>query len=192
MSQEPTSMRQSRTIWLATMMMFALSLLACGTGLSGASPTPPGGSIKSTAAAADELEKNVRNQIFDPTKQGFRVTVTNQQATSFANLRSTNLPLENPQIWFTQGKAFVRGTFTGLCLFHPEVLIVAAPKVKDKRILVNVQQIYIGSFALPPDWLPTLSKSITDSIEEAQINLDFDRLEILENELIITGSKRVG
>ena len=39
----------------------------------------------------------------------------------------TSLPLEKPQIWFSQGKAYIRGTFTAICLFHPDVLIVAAP-----------------------------------------------------------------
>ncbi len=174
------------------MLMFSvLGVLACGAGLSASSPTPPGGAIKVSNAAADELEKNVRNQIFDPTKKDFRIAVTSQQATSYINRRMTNISLEKPQVWFTQGKAFMRGTYTQLCLFHPEVLIIATPKVKDKKILVNFQQIYVGSFALPQDWLPTVSQSITDSIEDAQINLNFERLDILEGELVITGSKRV-
>jgi hypothetical protein len=168
----------------------AMGTLACGTGLAAASPTPPGGSIKVTTAAADELEKNVRNQVFDPTKQDFRISITNQQATSYVNLRSTSLPLEKPQIWFTQGKLFIRGTFTAICLFHPDVLIIAAPKIKDKQIVVNVQQIYAGTFTLPQDWIATLSQSVTDSIEEAQINLNFERLDVLEGELVISGSKR--
>ncbi|MEP7200862.1 MAG: hypothetical protein ABI874_13650 [Chloroflexota bacterium] len=181
--------KRGRVMMLA-LTLGALSLLACGTGLSAASPTPPGGGIKVSSLAADELERNVRNQLFDPTKKDFRISLTNQQATSYSNLRTMSVPLEKPQIWFTQGKAFIRGTFVGICLFHPDVLIVAVPKVKEKMILVNIQQIYVGSFALPQDWIATVSKSATDSIEEAQINLDFERLEILEGELVLSGSKR--
>jgi hypothetical protein len=176
------------TLWL--LMLSVLGALACGAGLNAASPTPPGGSIKVSDSAADELEKNVRNQIFDPGKKDFRISVTNQQATSYVTRRNTSLPLENPQIWFTQGKAFIRGTYTGLCLYHPDVLIIAAPKIVNKKMVVNVQQIYVGSFALPQDWLATVSKSVTDSIEDAEINLTFDKIDILENELVITGSKR--
>jgi hypothetical protein len=185
-------MPMSRNRTLLTMVaMGAAAVLACGTGLAPLSPTPPGGVVKITSAAADELEKNVRNQIFDPAKKDFRITISNQQATSYVNVRNTSLPLEKPQIWFTQGKVFIRGAFTAICLFHPDVLIVAAPKVKDKQIIVNIQEIYAGTFGLPQDWLATVSKSITDSITDAQINLDFDRVDVLEGELAISGSKRL-
>jgi hypothetical protein len=180
---------RQRKILLA-LMLSVLFLLACG-GSGAAQPTPPGGSVKVSQAAAEELEKNVRNQIFNPTQKDFRLTITNQQITSYINLKSSNLPLDNPQIWFTQGKAFIRGSFTFLCFFHPEVLVVAAPKVKDNRLIVNVQQIYVGAFQLPQDWLATASKSVTDTIDEAQINLNFEKAEILEGEFVITGSKRV-
>ena len=180
---------RTRTLPLM-LVMGAMAILACGTGLAPLSPTPPGGAVKVSGAAADELEKNVRNQIFNPAKRDFRISITNQQATSYANLRNTSLPLEKPQIWFTQGKAFIRGTFTAICLFHPDVLIIAAPRVKDKQIIVNVQQIYAGTFGLPQDWLETVSKGVTDSITDARINVDFERVEVLEGELVIAGSKR--
>jgi hypothetical protein len=183
-------MAHNRTL-LTMLIVGTVAVLACGTGLAPLSPTPPGGTVKVSSAAADELEKNVRNQIFDPAKKDFRISITNQQATSYVNVRNTSLALEKPQIWFTQGKVFIRGTFTAICLFHPDVLIVAAPKVKDKQIVVNVQQIYAGTFGLPQDWLATVSKGVTDSITDAQINLDFDRVDVLEGELAISGSKRV-
>lgn len=173
-------------------LLFLAGTLACGAGLESSSPTPPGGTVRVTATAAEELERSVRNQIMDASKRDFRLDVTNQQITSIVNLRATTLPLERPQIWFTRGKAYIRGTFTGICLWRPEVLIVASPRVKDRKLQVNVQQIYVGSFALPQDWLPTVSKSITDSIEDAQINLLFDRVDILEGELVLVGSKRSG
>jgi hypothetical protein len=164
--------------------------LACSTGLAAASPTPPGGAIQVTGASADELEKNVRNQLFDPSKTNVRISVSNQQATSYLNLRTSSIPLEKPQVWFTQGKIFIRGTFTFICLYHPDVLIIAAPGVKDKKIVANIEQIYAGDFALPKDWIATVSQSLTDSIAEAQINLNFDRLDVLAGELVISGSKR--
>jgi len=167
-----------------------LASLACSTGLAAASPTPPGGAIPATAASADELERNVRNQLFDTSKTTFRISISNQQATSYANLRTSSIPLEKPQVWFTQGKIFIRGTFTLICLYHPDVLLIASPSVKDKQIVANFQQIYAGDIALPQDWIATLSQSITDSIAEAQINLNFERLEVLEGELVISGTKR--
>jgi len=173
------------------LVLGACAVLACDTGLAPLSPSPAGGAIQASGAAADELEINVRNQLFNPARKTFQISITNQQATSYATLRSTSLPLEKHQIWFSQGKAYVRGTFTAICLFHPDVLIVAAPSIKDKQLTVNVLQIYAGTFGLPQDWLATVSKSVTDSITDAQINLDFDRVDVLEGELVLTGSKRV-
>lgn len=176
------------TQWLVVAGL--LASLACSTGLAAASPTPPGGPIQVTGASADELEKSVRNQLFDPSKTSFRITVSSQQATSYLNLRTSSIPLEKLQVWFTQRKIFIRGTFTFICLYHPDVLIVAAPGIKDKQIVANIEQIYAGDFALPKDWIATVSQSMTDSIAEAQTNLNFDRLDVLEGELVISGSKR--
>ncbi len=181
--------RHALLLWLTLLVMMS-SLIACGASLGAGSPTPPVGSIKVSSLAADELERNVRNQFFDPSKKNVRLVVGNQQITSYLALRSGNPSLENPQVWFTQGKAYLRGTYIGLCLFHPDVLIIAAPQVKDKQLLVNVQQVYIGAFALPQDWLPTISKSVSDTIADARLNIDFDQVQILEGELVITGSKR--
>ena len=175
---------------LVLLVLGACAIVACDTGLAPLSPAPPGGAIQASGLAADELEINVRNQLFNPARKTFQISITNQQATSYATLRNTSLPLEKPQIWFSQGKAYVRGTFTAICLFHPEVLIVAAPSIKNRQVTVNVLQIYAGTFGLPQDWLATVSKSVTDSITDAQINLDFDRVDVLEGELVITGSKR--
>ena len=173
--------------WL--LLLGVAGALACGTGLAVSSPTPPGGAISVSAQAADALEKDVRNQIFDPSKNNFRISVTNEQATSYVNLRNTNLPLEKPQVWFSQGKVFLRGTFTAICLYHPDVLIIAEPTVRNRQIVVNVRQIYVGSFELPQDWIATVSQSITDSIAEAQLNLNFEQLEVFEGQLVIAGSK---
>ncbi|MCA1553120.1 MAG: hypothetical protein LC737_01950 [Chloroflexi bacterium] len=172
------------------LIVVALSVLSCGANLNPLSPTPPTGSIRPSSAAADELERTVRNQLFDPSKREFRIAVSNQQATSYAVLRNGNIPLENLQIWFTQGKVFVRGTYTAMCLFHPEVLVIAAPRAQDGKIQANVEQIYVGAFTLPHDWLPTVSKSISDTIEDAQIKLNLERIEIREGEFIVGGSKR--
>ena len=171
-------------------LILALALAWTLGGNHAAQATPSGGSIKITQAAAEELEKNVRNQIFDLNQQAFRLTLTDQQVTSFVNLKNANVPLDHPQIWFAQGKTFMSGSFTLLCLFHPEVLVVAAPQVRDRKVQANVQQIYVGAFQLPQSWLQMISKSISDSIDEAQINLSFEKIEILEGELIISGVKR--
>jgi uncharacterized protein YpmS len=174
--------------WLV-LLATVCTVISCGANLSAGSPTPPGGVIKPSAAAADELEKNVRNQFFDPSKKDFRLVVNNDQITSYLALRYRSLSLENPQVWFAQDRVFLRGTYTGLCLFHPDILIVAAPAVSDKKILVNVQQISVGAFALPQDWLPTVSKSVADTIQDAQLNLDFDQVQIRNGDMVVTGSK---
>lgn len=185
-------MRTSRLKGWLLVLATALSLLACGANLPAGSQTPPRGHIKPSSVAADEFENNVRNQLFDSSKSDIRLSVTDEQITSYVALRYRNLSLENPQVWFTGGKTYLRGTYTGLCLFHPDVLVVAAPSVKNTKILVNVQQVYVGSFALPEDWLPTISKSVSDTIEDARLNLDFVQVKILDGELLITGSKHAG
>ena len=177
--------------WLVLLATLC-SLLSCGANLAAGSPTPPHGAIKPSSVAADEFEKNVRNQLFDPTKTAFRLVVSDEQITSYVALRYRNLSLDNPQVWFSGGRTYLRGTYTGLCLFHPDVLIVAEPVVQNMKILVNIQQIYVGMIALPQEWLPTISKSVTDTIADAQLKLDFEQVQIIDGQLLITGSKHSG
>ncbi len=58
----------------------------------------------------------------------------------------------------------------------------------------NTQDHFAGSSA-PGTWRYAWAAgasllAITDSIAEAQINLNFERLEVLEGELVISGTKR--
>ena len=175
---------------LAILFVAVLALAACGTALTPGAATPPGGAVKVTNAAADELEKNVRNQILAPSRRDFALTITSEQVTSFATLHNTSIPLDKPQVWFADGRAYVRGTFTALCLWHPDILVVAAPRLKDRRVDANIIQIYVGSLAVPPDWLPVLSQGVRDSIEDANLGLAFDRLDLRDGSVAIAGSKR--
>src|SRR5262245_47715666 len=134
-------------VWLAIIV----SVISCGANLAPGSPTRPGGTIQPTSALADQLEANVRNQLYDPGKRDFRLAVSDDQITSYLALRYRNLSLENPQVWFAQGQVYLRGTYTGLCLYHPDVLMIAKPTLRGSRISVDVQQLSIGSFILPPD-----------------------------------------
>lgn len=171
-----------------TLVLLSLACAAAFIATSGFdSPVSGSNQIAVSNAAADQLEENVRNQFFTPGRTDFRLSLSNEQATSFAALRNTALPLENPQIWFASGQVFLRGTFIGVCLFHPEVFIVATPYVQSQRLVIGVQQIRVGSIDLPRDWLPTISKSVTDSIDDAQLNLQFDRVEAGDGVLVLNG-----
>lgn len=172
------------------LVVWVVALAACGTRVTPGAPTPPGGAVKVSNAAADELEKNVRNQILVPGRRDFALTITSEQVTSFATLHNTSIPLEKPQIWFAGGRAYVRGTFTALCLWHPDILVVAAPRLTAGRLDANIIQIYVGSLAVPPDWLPSLSQSIRESIEDAKLDLVFDRLELRDGSALIAGRRR--
>ena len=182
--------RRRTGLALALLALWAVELVACGTPVTPGAPTPPGGAIKVSNTAADELEKNVRNQILAPSRREFALTITSEQLTSYATLHNTSIPLEKPQIWFAGGRAYVRGTFTALCLWRPDILVVAAPRLAGRRLDANIIQIYVGSLGVPPDWLPTISQSIRDSIEDANLDLDFDRLDVSDGSLVILGSKR--
>ncbi len=181
---------RQRGFMLVLFAVWAVGLAACGTSVTPGAATPPGGAVKISSTAADELEKNVRNQIIAPGSGAFVLTITNEQVTSFATLHNTSIPLEKPQIWFADGRAYVRGTFTALCLWHPDILVVAAPRLVGRKLDANIIQIYVGSLGVPPDWLPTISQSVRDSIEDANLNLAFDRLDMRDGSIVIRGSKR--
>ena len=66
-------------LWLLLPTMLC-SVLSCGANLAPGSPAPPHGTIKPSSVAADEFEKNVRNQLFDPAKTAFRLTVSDDLA----------------------------------------------------------------------------------------------------------------
>jgi len=183
----PYSTSRLRAFWS---LLLLLLCAACGTALTPGAATPPDGPVHVSSAAADELEKNIRNQLLLPGSRNFALTVTSEQVTSFTALHNTSLPLEKPQIWFSGTHAYLRGTFTALCLWHPDVLVVAAPRINNGRLDVNIVQISVGGNTLPPDWLPTISQSIRDSIEEANRTMQFERIEIREGSAVLSGRKQ--
>lgn len=189
MSTPKRRRRRLRSFWALLICLWCAA--ACGAGIAPGAPSPPGGAVRVSTAAADELEKNVRNQIMAPSRQEFALTVTSEQVTSFVALRNTSIPLEKPQIWFAGGRAYMRGMFTALCLWHPEILVVAAPRLNAGRLDVNIVQIYVGASSVPPDWLPTISQSVRDSVEDANLDLQFERVDVGDGSLLLAGRKRV-
>ena len=130
---------------LVVACLAALILWSCGLGTASIGfPTPPSGAIKVSQSAADDMERTFRAQLLDNTRRELRLSMTDEQITSFIALKANSVPLYKPQVWFMQGKAFVRGTFTGLCLIRPEALVVASVRVQDKRLIVTVQQVIVA------------------------------------------------
>ncbi|MFQ6015966.1 MAG: hypothetical protein ACE5NP_11055 [Anaerolineae bacterium] len=172
------------------MVLMALLVLACGPAEVGAGyPTPPGGSVPVSAEAATLMEEELDKEILQNPGQEFRLRVTNEMATSYLALKMPELPLDRPQVWFSQGKVFTKGTFTALCLVRPQLFAVIIPHMVEGQFQIEIEKVYLGPLSLPNTLLNFFSRSITETMAEAQIRLSFDSIDVLEGELIVSGTK---
>ncbi|MGQ9785698.1 MAG: hypothetical protein ACUVSF_03865 [Anaerolineae bacterium] len=181
--------------WLTFILCVWLSLsVACS--LSGGSeiPTPPGGRVSVSAEAAERLRQNFARGLQEASTGGeFRLFVTNEEITSLAALtlqESGEMPLRDPQIWFTAGRVYMTGTFSPFWPLRFDSLIVLTAVVQNGQIVVQIERAQMGPFPFPQRVLDTSSRSINETLTQMQSDLEVTRLEILEGELQIVGVRR--
>jgi hypothetical protein len=188
---------QCRRTWLLVVTLTVIAAgLACtlNPGNPGDIPSPPGGQILTSQEAADRLKENFNREMQEAsTGDEFRLFVTNEEMTSLVALTlqaSSGVPLSDPQIWFTAGRVFLTGIFSPIWPLEFRSLIVATAVVSDGRISVQVERAQMGAFPFPKQVLESTSQTINDSLTQMQMDLEVTRLQILEGELQVAGTRR--
>ncbi|MGC8880207.1 MAG: hypothetical protein ACP5R2_13370 [Anaerolineae bacterium] len=181
--------------WLVLTLCVWLSLsMACSLGGGADIPAPPGGRIPVSAEAAERLRQNFSRALQEASTGGeFRLFVTNEEITSLATLtlqESGEMPLRDPQIWFTAGRIYMTGTFSPSWPLRFDSLIVATAVVQNGQIVVHIERAQMGPFPFPQSVLDSSSRSINETLSQMQSDLEVTHLEILEGELQIAGVRR--
>ena len=178
---------------IAVLSLLLLVGLACGSGNALDEIKPPG-EIEVSQESADRLEDNFYQALQEATiNNESQLRITNEEITSlFAKelVETGRVPLSNPQIWFTSGRIFITG---GVKPFGPvefDSLIVATAVVDNGQLVVEVQEARMGSFDFPDTILESITQTVNEALTTTLSDLDITRLEILEGEMFVVGTRR--
>lgn len=167
---------------------------ACGPCnlLSGEMPTPPHPIAVSTEAAG-QLESRIQQNLSGQPGQQFILRITDTEVTSLLATKLAQYdesPVADPQVWFTQGKIYGTGRLVNVLPVEARFYIIALPRVRDGKIVVEIEKISAGALPIPDSFLQTISQSINETMDEMQLEMEITTLEILEGEAIIKGSRK--
>jgi hypothetical protein len=172
-------------------LLVALTIIAC---TATDSATLPGGQVEVSPEAAQRVEtKLVEALTLNPSNQ-FILRFTDEEFTSYLALKleeTTEPPITDPQIRFTKGKIYVAGKLTNVGPVKVRAMLVAIPRVVSDQLVIDIQNVYLGPIPAPNALLNSLSQTIDQALEEAQVNLKITQVEVFESEIVIVGEKRL-
>ncbi len=179
-------------IWLTLFLISFLSL-ACNLGGSAQQVGPPEGVIPTNQESSDRLKQNFNQALQETTlTTESRLRVTNEEMTSLVanELSATGqIPLTNPQIWFTAGRIYITGDVTTLGVTNNSI-IVASAIVDNGRLVVEVEEAQMGPFDFPDTLLESITQTVNETLAGILIDLEITQLEILEGEMFIVSTRR--
>lgn len=171
-----------------------LTGLACGLDGDGEQIGPPGGSIPISQEATDRLKQNFNQALQEASStHESQLRVTSEEITSLVAIELTQtgqIPLNDPQIWFTAGRIYITGKVKGFGFFTFNSLIVATAVVDDGGLVVEVQEAQMGPFDFPDNLLASITDTVNETLAGILIDLEITRLEILEGEMFVIGKRR--
>ena len=180
-----------RRLAFSLSLLVALTIVAC---TAAGSATLPGGPVEVSPEAAQRVEaKLVEALTLNPSDQ-FILRFTDEEVTSYLALKleeTTEPPITDPQIRFTKGKIYVAGKLTNVGPIQVRAMIVAAPRIMDDQLVIDIENVYLGPISVPNILLNSLSQTIDKALEEAQVNLKITQVEVFESEIVIVGEKRL-
>jgi hypothetical protein len=170
-----------------------LTSLACSSGSSAEEIKPPGGHIPVSEEAAERLKQNFYQALQEASNNHeSQLRVTNEEMTSLFARELTEtgrIPMRVPQIWFTSGRIYISGEVSPLGPLTFDSLIVATAIVDEGQLVVKVQEAQMGSFDFPEAFLESMTQTVNESLANSLIDLDITRLEILEGEIFVLGTR---
>jgi hypothetical protein len=173
-----------------------LLTLACNLGGRDETIGPPAGAIPVSQDAADRLKQNFYQALQEATgAQEANLRVTNEEITSLVALQLTEtgqIPLSNPQVWFTAGRIYITGEVSSVGPIAFDSLIVATAVVDQDRMVVRVEEAKMGPFNFPESLIESMTQTVNETLAGLQIDADLTitRLEILEGEMFVVGTRR--
>ena len=180
---------------ILVLSLLILTSLACSLGGSNDQLQPPGGPIPISLEAADRLKQNFNQALQEASStRESQLRITNEEITSLvaAELTETGrIPVTDPQVWFTAGRIFMTSQVQVFGPFKFDSVIVATAVVDDGRMLVKVQEAQMGPFDFPDRLLESTTQTINETVAGILVGADLEitRLEILEGEMFVVGTR---
>lgn len=182
--------KDRRRLAFSLSLFVALTIVAC---TMADSATLPGGTVEISHQAAQRVDaKLVEALTLNPNDQ-FILRFTDEEVTSYLALKleeTADSPITDPQVRFTKGKIYVSGELTNVAM-QVKAMIVAIPRIMDDQLVIDIESVYLGPITAPNTLLDSLSQTIDEAFEEAQVDLKITQVEIFEKEIVLVGEKRL-
>jgi hypothetical protein len=173
--------------------LLILTSLACSSSNTSDEIKPPGGHIPVSDEAAERLKKNFYQALEEASNNHeSQLRVTNEEITSLFAKELTEpgrIPMKAPQVWFTSGRIYISGQVSPFGPLSFDSLIVATAIVDQGQLVVKVQEAQMGNFDFPEAILESMTQTVNESLANSLIDLDITRLEILEGEIFVLGTR---
>jgi uncharacterized protein YpmS len=178
----------------ASIFLLAFALIACRLPDQGNFPQPPGSEIKINNDAALQFKQKFNNAMEQAAAgQEFHLKVTNEEATSLAavNLQEyAQLPIASPQVWFTSGKVYMTGEINVFGPLTSKAFIVLEALEADNKVEISIVEAKMGSLPFPQNVLDRISRTLNETVDEMQTDINVQRLDILEGEMQVSGTRK--
>jgi hypothetical protein len=124
-----------------------------------------------------------------------QLRITNEEITSLVAIELTEtgqIPVTDPQVWFTAGRIFMTSKVQVLGPIKLNSIIVATAVVDQGQMLVKVQEAQMGPFDFPDQLLESITQTINETLAGILVGADLEitRLEILEGEMFVVGTRK--
>lgn len=184
--------RRAQLRWIVPVLL--LMGMACGPCnlLSGDVPTPPHPIAVSTESAG-QLESRIQQNLNGEPGQQFILRMTDAEVTSLVAVKLSEYdesPIAEPQVWFTRGKVYGTGRLVNVLPIETAFYVVASARIVDGQVVVEIEKSSAGALPIPEGVLDTISRSMNETVDELQLDVQVTTLEILEGEAIIKGIRK--
>jgi len=185
--------RRHPLLYIAVPLLLLLTLACgpCGV-FSADAPTPPHPVVVS-AESAEQLESRIQQNLGGEPGKQFIMRVTDEELTSLVATKLAQhdeSPVIDPQIWFTKGKIYGRGRLANVLPIETSLYLVASARIQDGQVIISLEETSAGALPIPDRVLDTISRSINETMNDLQLQVQVTALEILEGEAIVKGIRQ--
>jgi hypothetical protein len=175
-----------RYLWtFLTLTCILIALVGCKAKKPGSSLACPG-----QIAASEEAANRVETRVRQARRNGgpVRITVTDEEATSYLHLRRRVIPLRNVVVCFQPNQIRLGGRFVLGKRAEYSVQAALTASVDDGVAQVHANSITVNGFALPR-WARTrIERPMNDALADARRHFRVEEVTPGEGSLLIVGS----
>ncbi|MSP12212.1 MAG: hypothetical protein EXR62_04550 [Chloroflexi bacterium] len=174
--------RKRQLLLFSVLVIGLLALSACqGSGAQSCGPDLP---ISETAAR--RIEQKVVQAAQTSPGSPIRVTVTDEEATSYINLRmNSQTAIERPQVRFEQGQVCVSGKLTRFGSIQPMVVARGNVTINDGQVTVNLTNATANGIPVPSQFIAPLVQIANDYLHNQNLPVNVQTVDIVPGQATV-------